>query len=213
MSQADARSAASSDMISIHDTAVKAVAITFDDGPNPEFTPQMLDIFREEGGRATFYMTGDQIERYPDTAKLVQNEGHEIGNHTYTHPNLTELDEDAVRAELVRTGDLIRETAGVQPSTFRPPYLATDAQVERIARELGYAVIGGVNGTARDWDMPGAEHILSASLAVSEPGSILVFHDGYGDRSQTVEAVRALVKTLKKEGYVFLTASELLATK
>ncbi|WP_254639561.1 polysaccharide deacetylase family protein [Cohnella sp. GbtcB17] len=213
MSQADARSAASSDMISIHDTAVKAVAITFDDGPNPEFTPQILDIFREEGGRATFYMTGDQIERYPDTARLVQNEGHEIGNHTYTHPNLTELDEGAVRAEMVRTGDLIRGKVGVQPSTFRPPYLATDAQVERIARELGYAVIGGVNGAARDWDMPGVEHILNASLAVSEPGSILVFHDGHGDRSQTVEAVRALVKTLKKEGYVFLTASELLATK
>lgn len=213
MSQVDARSAASSGMISIHGTVFKAVAITFDDGPNPEFTPQMLDIFREEGGRATFYMTGDQIERYPDTARLVQAEGHEIGNHTYTHPHLTELDEETVRAELVRTGELIREAVGVWPATFRPPYLATDAQVESIARELGYAVIGGVNGAARDWDMPGAEHILNASLAVSEPGSILVFHDGHGDRSQTVEVVRELVKTLRKEGYVFLTVGELLATK
>ncbi|SFB61806.1 Peptidoglycan/xylan/chitin deacetylase, PgdA/CDA1 family [Cohnella sp. OV330] len=213
MSQAEAQSQYSSIMISIHGTAAKAIAVTFDDGPNPEFTPQMLDIFREEGGRATFYMTGDQIARYPDTARLVQAEGHEIGNHSYTHPNLTELDEGAVRAELVRTGDLIRETVGVQPATFRPPYLATDAKVERIARELGYAVIGGVNGAARDWEMPGADHILEVSLAVAKPGSFLLFHDGYGDRSQTVEAVRVLVKTLKKEGYMFVTASELLAMK
>ncbi|MFC3801405.1 polysaccharide deacetylase family protein [Cohnella sp. GCM10012308] len=213
MSQAETRSRDSSDMISIHGTSVKAVAITFDDGPNPDFTPQMLDIFREEGGRATFYMTGEQIARYPDTARLVQETGHEIGNHTYTHPHLTELDEEAVRAELVRTSDLIRETVGALPATFRPPYLATDAQVERIARELGYPVVGGVNGAARDWEMPGADHILEASLAVAEPGSILLFHDGYGDRSQTVEAVRALVRTLKKEGYVFVTASELLAMK
>ncbi|MDG0808008.1 polysaccharide deacetylase family protein [Cohnella rhizosphaerae] len=211
MNQAEDRFAPSSEMISIHPTSVKAVAITFDDGPNPEFTPQILEIFREEGGRATFYMTGEQIERYPDTARLVHETGHEIGNHSYAHPNLTELDEDAVRAELVRTGDLIRETVGVRSETFRPPYLATDAMVERIARELGYAVIGGVNGAARDWEMPGADHILEASLAVAEPGSIFVFHDGYGDRSQTVEAVRALVRTLKKEGYVFLTASELLS--
>ncbi|MFD2328228.1 polysaccharide deacetylase family protein [Cohnella sp. GCM10020058] len=211
MSQAEARSRDSSDMISIHGTSAKAIAITFDDGPNAEFTPKMLDIFREEGGHATFYMNGNQIERYPDTARLVQAEGHEIGNHSFTHPNLTELDEEAVREELVRTGDLIRETVGVQPATFRPPYLATDAKVERIARELGYAVIGGVNGAARDWEMPGADHILEASLAVAKPGSFLLFHDGYGDRSQTVEAVRTLVKTLKKEGYVFLTASELLS--
>ncbi|MDG0791396.1 polysaccharide deacetylase family protein [Cohnella ginsengisoli] len=213
MSQAEARSRDSSEMISIHGTSAKAIAITFDDGPNPEFTPQMLAIFREEGGRATFYMNGNQIERDPDTARLVHAEGHEIGNHSFTHPNLTELDEAAVRAELVRTGNLIRETVGVEPATFRPPYLATDAKVERIARELGYAVMGGVNGAARDWEMPGADHILEASLAVVEPGSILVFHDGHGDRSQTVEAVRALVRTLIKEGYMFVTASELLAMK
>ncbi|CAI6087511.1 polysaccharide deacetylase family protein [Cohnella sp. JJ-181] len=210
MSQPDARSRASSSMISIHGTSAKAIAITFDDGPNPEFTPQMLNIFSEEGGRATFYMTGDQIERYPDTARLVHAAGHEIGNHSYSHPHLTELEEEAIRAELVRTSDIIRETVGVLPATFRPPYLATDAQVERIAHDLGLAVIGGVNGAARDWDMPGAKHILEASLAVTEPGSILVFHDGHGDRSQTVEAVRELVRALKKEGYSFVTASELL---
>nr|WP_212960815.1 polysaccharide deacetylase family protein [Cohnella xylanilytica] len=194
-----------------HLTTRKAVAFTFDDGPNPEFTPQILEIFREANGKATFYMIGEQIERFPDTARAVLEQGHEIGNHTYTHPELTKLDEEARRSELLRSERIILETTGVKPATFRPPYFAYDEGVAATVAEFGYPVIGAVNGAARDWEMPGVDHIAETTRETVEPGAILIFHDGFGDRSQTVEAVRRLVRELTSEGYELVAVSELLA--
>jgi peptidoglycan/xylan/chitin deacetylase (PgdA/CDA1 family) len=190
----------------------QAVALTFDDGPNPFYTPQILDIFREAGApaRATFFMIGEQIERYPETAQAVREQGHEIGNHTYTHPYLTRLDDEACRDELVRTHRLIESRTGAAPRTFRPPYIDCDERVAGIAASLGYAIIGAVNGEARDWEQPGVRHIVDATKEQVRPGSVLLFHDGYGDRSQTVEAVRILVPELLAQGYELMTVSELM---
>ncbi|WP_376701718.1 polysaccharide deacetylase family protein [Cohnella xylanilytica] len=193
-----------------HPTTRKVVAFTFDDGPNPIYTPQLLDIFREANGKATFYMIGEQIERSPDTARAVLEQGHEIGNHTYTHPDVTKLDEEARRSELLRSERIILETTGVKPATFRPPYFAFDEQAAATVAEFGYPVIGAVNGAARDWEMPGVDHIVETTRETVEPGTILIFHDGFGDRSQTVEAVRQLVRELTSEGYELVTISELL---
>lgn len=190
----------------------KKVAFTFDDGPDPLYTPKILEIFREAGGRATFFMIGSQIERSPEIARMVREQGHEIGNHTFTHPNLTELSEDDLRQELLRTHRLIETVAGIAPQAFRPPYLAFDERVEDAARSFGYASFGAANPEARDWDEPGVDHILNVSRAQTKPGSILLFHDGYGDRSQTVEAVRLLAAELTGQGYELVTASELLAS-
>ncbi|MCZ8523030.1 MULTISPECIES: polysaccharide deacetylase family protein [Paenibacillus] len=191
----------------------KAVAFTFDDGPHPIYTPQLLDIFRAYGGRATFYVIGEHLERYEDTARRCLEEGHELGNHTYTHPYLTRLSQEQCRMELVRTGDRIEALTGRKPATFRPPYLDFDEGAAALTDELGYAVIGAVNMGAEDWRQPGVEHILQATRSAVRPGGILLFHDGYQDREQTVEAVGILVPELLEQGYELVTVSELLSSK
>ncbi len=197
-------------MIHHGSTERKAVAFTFDDGPNPVYTPQILDLFRQAGAKATFYMIGSQIESNPKVAKAVHEQGHEIGNHTFTHPHLSELPEKACFDELARTEALIEEAAGTKPQTFRPPYLDCNEQVAGVSAGFGYAIIGAVNSAARDWEQPGVQHIIDKTREAAKPGSIFVFHDGFGDRSQTVEAVRALIAELTAEGYELVTVSELL---
>lgn len=191
-------------------TSTKAIAFTFDDGPDPRYTPQLLDIFREAGGKATFFMIGEQMEKYPDVVNAVHAEEHEIGNHTYSHPKLTQLAEADVYGELSRTELLIEALVGNKPAVFRPPYFDHNKDTAKIVDSFGYSTIGAVNGEARDWDQPGVDHILGATRSQIRSGAVLIFHDGYGDRSQSVEAVRKLVAELSAEGYQFLTVSELL---
>lgn len=188
----------------------KVVAFTFDDGPHPVYTPQVLEIFRRAGGQATFFMIGKEIEAHPEIAAEVHREGHEIANHTYTHPDLTKLTLEEAGEELQRAEHLVQEVAGRPARSFRPPYFGVNDDILSLAAERGYRTIGAVNGDARDWDNPGVEHILENTRSAVKPGSVLIFHDGYGDRSQTVEAVRMLVEELVGEGYRLVTVSELL---
>ncbi|MBM6996240.1 polysaccharide deacetylase family protein [Paenibacillus sp. DXFW5] len=190
----------------------KAVAFTFDDGPNPIYTPQVLEIFQEVQGKATFFMIGTQIEKSLETAKAVHEHGHEIGNHTYSHPHLPELSSEEVRREMQLTEELIQQVTGAKPKVYRPPYIDTSEEVAAItAGEFGYPAIGAVNGAATDWEMPGVAHIVEKTREQIRPGSILLFHDGFDDRSQTVEAVRILAAELTAAGYRLVTVSELLA--
>lgn len=191
-------------------TRQKKVAFTFDDGPNPIYTPQVLDIFREAGGKATFYMIGEQMQAVPEVVRQVVQEGHEIGNHTFTHPALPDLSPEDQLAQLKDTDQLIQLFTGRPCRTFRPPYLAVNDDVLGLAASLGYHSIGCVNGEARDWEMPGVEHMVSTTLRTLQPGSILLFHDGFGDRSESIEAVRLLVQHLSTEGYELVTVSRLL---
>nr|WP_261764630.1 polysaccharide deacetylase family protein [Paenibacillus xylanexedens] len=188
----------------------KVVAFTFDDGPHPVYTHQVLDIFRRAGGHATFFMIGKEMEAYPDIAAQVHREGHEIANHTYTHPNLTELTLEEAGEELRQAERLVQEVTGNAARSFRPPYFGVNEDILALAAERGYRTIGAVNGSAQDWDNPGVEHILEHTRSVVKPGSVLIFHDGYGERFQTVEAVRVLVEELTAEGYRMVTVSELL---
>jgi len=192
-------------------TAERVIAFTFDDGPDAVYTPQLLDIFRQVGGKATFCMVGSQIDKNSEVAAAVHAAGHEIANHTYTHPFLTRIELDEARQELIRNERRIREVTGGEPvRTFRPPYFDANDAIIALAEELGCKSLGATNLEARDWDQPGVEHILNHTRNAVTPGSILIFHDGFGDRSQTVEAVRILVSELAEEGYRFVTASELL---
>ncbi|WP_160724417.1 polysaccharide deacetylase family protein [Bacillus sp. USDA818B3_A] len=200
-------------MITEVSTSQKAVAITFDDGPNPTYTPQVLEIFAKAEGKATFFMIGEQMEKNQKLVKEAAEQGHEIGNHTYTHPKLSELTPAESLSEIERTEKLIRELTGKEPVTFRPPYFDYNDGTISVVETKGYSMIGAVNLEAQDWDQPGMEHILSASRNSVKNGSILIFHDGYGDRSQTIQAVQALVSELKSEGYQLLTVSELLNLK
>lgn len=192
-------------------TKHKAVAITFDDGPNPEYTPQILDIFREHNGKATFYVIGEHVAKYPEIAQAAFREGHELGNHTWTHPALTKLTPEERQRELEATEHVIQEVSGQKPVTFRPPYLDFNGEVAEQVERMGYPTIGAANMGAQDWDQPGVEHILRETRSQVRPGSILIFHDGYGDRSQTVSAVRTLVPELVEQGYRLVTVQELLA--
>ncbi|MBB6022450.1 peptidoglycan/xylan/chitin deacetylase (PgdA/CDA1 family) [Paenibacillus sp. JGP012] len=188
----------------------KVVAFTFDDGPHPVYTPQVLDIFRRAGGHATFFMIGEEMEAHSDIAAEVHREGHEIANHTYTHPNLTELTLEEAGEELRRAEQLVQKVTGGSARSFRPPYFGVNDDILALAAERGYRTIGAANGAARDWDNPGTQHIVEHSRSAVKPGSVLIFHDGYGDRSQTVEAVRVLVEELTADGYRLVTVSELL---
>lgn len=193
-------------------TREKVVAFTFDDGPHPVFTRQVLDIFRKVNGKATFFMIGQEIDAFEELAKEVYAAGHEIGNHTYSHPDLTLLTQGEARGEIKQASEQIRRVTGRHPSSFRPPYFAVNEDVFSLAAEFGYDVIGCVNGEAKDWEQPqpSAEYILEQTRATVANGSIFLFHDGYGDRTQTVEAVRVLVAELADQGYQFVTIRELM---
>lgn len=191
--------------------AGRSIAFTFDDGPHPVYTPALLDIFRRAGGRATFFMLGEPMIANPDTVRAVLADGHEIGNHSYAHPNLTEIDPAEARRDVERASELIERVSGRKPALLRPPYLAANDETDELARSLGMPLIGAANLGTRDWEQPGVEHILAYSRPFANEGAILLFHDGFGDRSQTIEAVRTLVQELSDDGFELVTVSELLA--
>ncbi|WP_438434984.1 polysaccharide deacetylase family protein [Gorillibacterium sp. sgz500922] len=192
-------------------TQEKAVAFTFDDGPHPVYTKQLLDIFRRANGKATFFMIGQELDAYGEIAAEVHAAGHEIANHTWSHPDLTKLTLEEARAEVEKMDEKIRRITGKPVLTFRPPYFAVNEDILSLAADMGYQSIGAVNGEAKDWEQPGVEYILDHTRRVLGKGSILLFHDGYGKREQTIEAVRVLVEELAAEGYRFVTVSELTA--
>lgn len=190
-------------------TQEKVVAFTFDDGPHPSYTKELLDIFHKHNGKATFFMIGQELSMYEAIAAQVHMAGHEIANHTYSHPDLTTLTLDEARAELQRADDTIRKVTGKPVSNFRPPFFGVNDDILMLAAEFGYHSIGAVNGEAKDWEQPGVDFILDHTRPTIENGSIFLFHDGYGERAQTIEAVRVLVEELVAEGYRFVTLSEL----
>ena len=190
--------------------AGKKLALTFDDGPDELYTGQILDILQRHNVQATFFMVGEQLDRNPALARAVHEAGHEIGNHTQTHPFLAELDAAAIRSELAQMEDRIVRVTGAKPVTFRPPYFSANDTVFEVVNEFGYKPIGAVNLAARDWDSPGTSHIVDKTLESVCDGGIFIFHDGYGDRTQTVEAIRILVPRLLQEGFELVRADQLI---
>jgi peptidoglycan-N-acetylglucosamine deacetylase len=197
-------------MINEIHTSKKVVAITFDDGPNPVYTPQVLEIFSKAKGKATFFMIGEQMRNHPEVVKLVTDQGHEIGNHTFTHPKLSQLSIHDCLNEIEETEKLVEKMAGRKPVIFRPPYFDYNQDTVSLLQKKRYPMIGALNLEAQDWEQPGVEHIVQKSREAVKDGSILIFHDGYGDRSQTIEAVQLLVSELTSQGYQLVTVSELL---
>jgi cellulose synthase/poly-beta-1,6-N-acetylglucosamine synthase-like glycosyltransferase/peptidoglycan/xylan/chitin deacetylase (PgdA/CDA1 family)/spore germination protein YaaH len=196
------------------------IALTFDDGPDPDWTPRILDILEREQVKATFFIVGQNGQSAPALVQRIVDEGHEIGNHSFTHPTLDEIHTGLTRVELNATRMLIESMTGRTTRLFRPPYFsampATPDKVEPvwIAEELGYiTVASGVD--PKDWLLPGAQAIVERTMAgITNPesknrGQIVLLHDGGGDRSQTVEALPRLIRDLRSRGYRFSTISEL----
>jgi peptidoglycan-N-acetylglucosamine deacetylase len=199
------------------------LVISFDDGPDRRWTPRILDILKEKHVPAVFFVIGDQANRAPDLLKREYDEGHEIGNHTFTHPEFSEeLSHTQLRWELNLTQRLIESTLGVKSLLFRPPY-GIDHQpeyAEEVAplpypQSLGYIIVGQ-RIDPRDWYLSDNQHQFPASEIVAEVmkqaknGNIILFHDGGGDRSQTLAALPQVIDQLRAKGYEFVSVADLL---
>lgn len=186
----------------------RVLALTFDDGPSDR-TPPILDSLRDANARATFFVVGESVAGREDILGRMHAEGHEIGNHSFSHRSLAGLDATAVRSELSRTNKAIAAAVGAVPRIFRPPYFADGDVVRRAAgaEGLAFSVYAPVWTQERDQS---AEEIVEAILDSAYPGAIVLLHDG-PDRHATVEAVRSLVPALCERGYELVTVSELLA--
>lgn len=184
------------------------VALTFDDGPHPQLTPKLLDILRDNGVRATFFVVGRNVAAHPDIAHRIIAEGHEIANHSWSHPALTGLGTTGINREISSTSDAIQRATGRQPTLMRPPYGAVNDRVrQNIMRDNGLdVVLWSVDPL--DWKRPGAEVVRQRLVAGATPGGILLAHDIHPG---TVEAVPGVIRDLKAKGYGFATVSQLLA--
>lgn len=184
-------------------SAVPCVALTFDDGPGGH-TERLLDILAAHQVKATFYTIGQQVERHPSTIRRMAAAGHQIGNHTYDHPQLTAVSADAVRQQIATTDALLR-AQGVTPSTVRPPYGAYDATVLQVLGSLGH---GAVNWSVdpRDWEVRDTPTVVQRVTSGAAPGAILLLHDVH---PTSVDAVPEIISTLTARGYHFVTVDQI----
>lgn len=192
------------------------VVLTFDDGPDPEWTPKILEILKQKKVKASFFVVGNKVEDSPELLKRIYEEGHDVGNHTYTHSNLQEASREQTILELNATQRLIESVLGRSTILFRPPYQADarpkvieDLKAIQIAQELGYLTVCE-NIDSEDWERPGADVILRRIKDQRHSGNIILLHDAGGDRRQTVEALPKIIDYLKARGDQIVTLSELL---
>lgn len=178
------------------------VHLTYDDGPHPVYTPQLLDLLAAYDARATFFVLGQYVPRHPAIATRIVREGHAIGNHSWSHPYLTQVSDEVLARELRDTQSVVQRTTGVTPRCLRPPYGDHDAAVEARAASLGLTITMW-SFHAWDWDQPGTDAIVNDVLRQVRPGSVILLHDGPANRAQTVEATARILAELTDRGYRF----------
>ena len=198
------------------------LALTFDDGPDPKWTPAILDVLKQENVPATFFIIGKNGQAYPDLVRRIVDEGHEIGNHSFTHPNLGEIPLSLTELELNATQRLIESEVGRSTVLFRPPYFG-DAEADKpqevepalVAQRLGYIMVG-VRIDPDDWQLPvTADQIVNRTIdraTDSNPetrGEIILLHDSGGNRAATIEALPRLIHELQARGFRFVAVSDL----
>jgi peptidoglycan/xylan/chitin deacetylase (PgdA/CDA1 family) len=187
----------------------REVALTFDDGPNPNATPRILDELAARGVKATFFVLGRHADRWPEIVKRIADDGHEIGNHGFYHRKLHIHGPAYVRMDLTKGTESIARASGIRPKLFRAPHGFRSPWVNSIAASLGQRTIGWSLGVW-DSDRPGADVIARRTIDGARAGSILLLHDGDGydidgDRTQTAAAIRPIVSTLLDRGFGFVT--------
>lgn len=188
------------------------VALTFDDGPDQHFTPQVLDVLKKHNVKATFFLMGSRVERLPKVTRRIYEEGHVIGNHTYWHPNLLKVERDQLRWEVKETEKIIKGTIGYRPHLFRPPYGNVNEKGVQTVSDMGYRIIGW-SVDSLDWRGLPKEEVTRNVLSNAHPGAIILLHSGghwTQDLSGMVGALDEIIPRLKKDGMRFVTVPELL---
>jgi len=185
------------------------VALTFDDGPNPYYTPQILAILQHYRVKATFFCIGQQVARYPNLVRQEYSDGNLVGNHSWSHPNLALLSDNEIETQINLTSNAIQQATGVRPTFFRPPYGVVNTKVLAQANLLGLTTIIW-SDEARDWATPGTSVIVSRILRLAGDGAIILMHDGGGDRSQTVAALPSIITSLRASGFQLVTLRQML---
>jgi peptidoglycan-N-acetylglucosamine deacetylase len=188
--------------------ARREVALTFDDGPHPDFTPQVLEIMHRYGVTASFFCVGINAAAYPELVARAAEEGHQVGNHTWSHPYLPDLTRDQVLRQVDATNEALAKAAGGENRLVRPPY---GARTARMLRWLaGHGMVTALwDVDANDWAQPGADAVVAKVTAEVRPGSVVLMHDSGGDRTQTVAALPRIIEALRSDGYAFVSVDQI----
>ena len=186
-------------------TGNKVIALTFDDGPGP-YTAQLLDILDQHGAKATFFLIGSKVSSQANVVRSIHARGHQLGNHSWSHPELPKLPVDQIAGEIDRTNDAIKQATGVTPTVMRPPYGAVNSAVLEQLRLRGMSSILWSVDT-RDWADRNSEIVCSRAVAGAHPGAIILMHDIH---QTSVGAVPCILSALKQQGYSFVTVQGLL---
>jgi len=183
------------------------IAMTFDDGPSATLTPKLLDLLAAHHIKATFFVIGENVAEHPEIVARAAQEGHEIANHSWSHPNFGKMSDEGVRSQLQRTDDAIKSATGKRPTLMRPPYGSITAREKRwIHDEFGYQIILW-DVDPYDWKRPGPAVVRNRILKETRPGSIVLSHDIHPG---TIEAMPSTFDALEAKGFKFVTVSELI---
>ncbi|MGG1660545.1 polysaccharide deacetylase family protein [Brevibacillus sp. NRS-1366] len=192
-------------------TDSKVIALTFDDGPDPTYTPQIAQLLKQYNAKATFFVVGSRVNKFPEIARQLSKDQHELANHTYSHPDMRKISSAKLKEEIIKTQEAIFQSTGVNPELFRPPGGYYSESVVDIARQAGELVImWSWHQDTRDWSDPGVKKIVNKVLNNARNGDIVLFHDYGGNRKQTIQALKQILPQLQKRGYQFVTVSELM---
>ena len=183
----------------------KVIALTFDDGPGP-YTAQLLDILDQYGAKATFFLIGSKVSSQANVVRSIQARGHQLGNHSWSHPELPKLPVDQIASEIDRTNDAIKQATGVTPTVMRPPYGAVNSAVLEQLRLRGMSSILWSVDT-RDWADRNSDIVCSRAVAGAHPGAVILMHDIH---QTSVNAVPCILSALKQQGYSFVTVQGLI---
>ena len=185
------------------------IALTFDDGPNPPYTSQILNILRRFHINATFFDIGRQVVVFPNLVQMESINGNFVENHTWAHPNLPDLSVPSVQWQISTTSSAIERITGIRPTLLRPPYGAFNLTTLAVINTFGLTTITW-NIDPQDWSRPGTTTIVNRVLTNVSNGAIILMHDGGGDRSETVAALPTIIETLLNKGYKFVTIQQMI---
>ncbi|MGG1572789.1 polysaccharide deacetylase family protein [Fictibacillus sp. NRS-1165] len=195
---------------SMGNTSEKQIALTFDDGPDNRYTPQILKILKEKGVKATFFVMGERTKQHPEILKQIHREGHAIGNHTWNHPDITQLTDQELEKNVQATSTEIEKVTGVKTHLFRPPFgKMNDHQLAMLNNQHYQSILWTAD--TRDWDGVSAEQIVSAANTNAAPGVIVLQHSYHeSGKFETVKALPEIIDQLRAKGYKFVTVPTLI---